>query len=142
MNILRRLFGRSDSDVAVNDTRSSTQGVTVYDFRSPEVKSEEARMMADATAGRSLGPEVDALVDELLQIDRFIPGGVRNARAREIGAVLYSKGNGHVRLMLEAYFRVQQHHACGAIAARELSACWSGLGATTAISPGENAWVD
>jgi len=42
----------------------------VIDFRSPEERQEEEEMEKDATTGVSLGPEVNCLVAELIEIGR------------------------------------------------------------------------
>lgn len=93
-------------------------------------------MFTDAKTGVSLEPEFDSLVEDLLRIERYLPGGGPDPTAYEIGERLYRIGK--VRMMKEACARVATKR--GSIA--ELSACWDGIGAKTGIIPGENAWID
>lgn len=101
-----------------------------------EQASEERRLFADAKSGISLGLEFDSMVEDLLRIERYVPGGRPDPTAYLIGERLYRLGN--VKMMKEACARVAMKR--GSIA--ELSACWDGIGAKTGIIPGENAWFD
>ena len=92
-------------------------------------------MENDARAGRSLGPEIDSLVTELLDIgqhDGFLslePGGKfdegkRHIRARQIGEKLNQLGE--LRLMQAVYYRITVN--AGSIRSRGLEFAWRDIG--------------
>lgn len=95
---------------------------------------EEKQMEREAYSGVSLGPDVDALVIELVEIgqrDDFIsdPGGFFNKngqhmRAREIGVTLNIRGG--IKLMQAVYYRVSA--ALGPARARSLEFTWAYIG--------------
>jgi len=126
MGFLRRLFGRKRP--AGEDLLS---GMKVIDFRSDE----ERQIEREAEAGLSLGPEVDSLVAELIEIGRsdgFLSmqaGGKFNKnhkhiRAREVGTRLNEIGG--MKLMQATGYRVGA--TLGAGPARELESAWGYIG--------------
>jgi ankyrin repeat protein len=109
-------------------------GRLMYDARSIE----ERQLEIDAYAGTSLGPEVDTLVTELIQIGRTdgylctdphsMQGKFdeknRHIRAREIAEALNTRGG--ISLMRAAHYRVQA--ALGSLCARYLEVAWGYIG--------------
>jgi|GEM_PF-414451 len=105
-------------------------GKPVKDMRDDK----ERQIARDAYVGKSLGPDVDRLVTELIQIGRtddylsMTPGVKfneyrRNIRACEIGEVLNERGG--MDLMQAAYYRVR---AALPVKARALECAWGGIG--------------
>jgi hypothetical protein len=103
----------------------------ILDLRS----TDERRIEADAQAGVSLGLEIDAIVDELVEIGReeeFIsmePGGKfddkrKNVRARRLGTRLNEMGG--MPLMQAVHYRVRNRLGGGL--ARELESAWGYIG--------------
>ena len=100
----------------------------VVDLRS----SEDRGIAQRARDGQSLGPEIDSLVAELIEIgerDEFITineqrENVHDPRAKEIGRILELRGGRP--LMQAAYYKVEGR--CGSTLANHLSYVWSGIG--------------
>jgi len=113
MGIWRRLFGKRKQVVDLRGDR-------------------ERQIESDANAGKSLGPEADVLVSELIEIGNS-PGylgsgeefdGFEHIRTREIGERLNQLGGKD--LMVAAYYRVRAE--IGAGKARELESAWGHIG--------------
>jgi len=84
-----------------------------------DLRSDKGRQIeGDARAGKSLGPDVDHLVAELLKED------CTRIRACEIGEALNERGG--IDLMRAAYYRVRIVALPGE--ARSLERAWEGIG--------------
>lgn len=124
MSLFRKITQLFSGKVPVE----STQGVQVYDLRSTEDRAIAQR----AHTGDSLGPGVDTLVTELVEIgsrDAFLTVGpnrenVRDPRTQEVGRLLAARGG--KALMKAAYYRVEAR--CGSTLAGHLSIAWDGIG--------------
>jgi hypothetical protein len=109
-------------------------------------RAREERMISEARSGKSLVPEFDSLVEELLRIDRYELDDNKktSTRAFQIGVILHQMSGGSVKMMREAHLRVEMYHKSGPIAARQLSACWDDIGPPRGEYrvPGETLWSD
>ncbi len=113
MSIWRRLFGKKEPPRQDERVVGEFMGKPVIDLRDDK----EREIERDAYAGESLGPDVDRLVAELIQIGRtdgyvsMTPGGKFNekcnhVRACEIGEALNKRGG--TDLMLAAHTELAQ----------------------------------
>lgn len=106
MGIFDKLFGKKKKG---ERSEKEALKVEVIDYRTDE----ERQMEREARAGVSLGPELDSVVAELIDIGRmegFYGTGDkfdednRNKRAREIGMMLNEMGG--FKLMQKVWYRV------------------------------------
>lgn len=93
-----------------------------------DLRSEtEKQIEISARQGQSKGAEIDSLIEELIQIgrsDKFLSENTDGGRAREIGAILNSKGG--MDLMKFAYYRVGRVLGGGQM--RTLEVAWDNIG--------------
>jgi hypothetical protein len=130
MSIWKKFFGKKEAPQQESRIAGQFMGMPVVDLRDEKERQIEKK----AYAGESLGPEVDRLVAELMQIGRtdgylsMQPGGkfnenCRHIRAREIGEALNKRGG--MDLMQAAYYRVR---AALPDEARSLESAWGYIG--------------
>lgn len=142
MSFWKKLFGRKKEDEikeiadTVKKARETLSRQRELEIEFLDLRSDEERQIErEAYAGVSLGPEVDALVAELIEIGRnedFLSmqtGGNFNEygkhiRTREIGARLNEMGG--IRLMQAAWYRVRA--ILGAGHGRSLEVAWGNIG--------------
>ena len=131
MGIWQRLLGKKQAQTKGQRRVTKVGGPHVIDMRSRK----EQQIERDAYADKSLGPEADRLVEELIQIgetDGYLsmrPGGKFNEtnkhiRARQIGEKLNELGG--MDLMRAANYAVRAR--LGGVPARELEAAWGYIG--------------
>lgn len=96
------------------------------------VPEEDVRTLPPAPPPRPLTPEESALIEKLIAVGRKVPDArssstylnIGRRDAREIGEALNAQGG--LELMLRAHDSVAA--ALGGVSARELEACWGGIG--------------
>ena len=126
MGFLRRLFSKKKQD-----PYEKLFGSKVIYLRSDEEKQTEK----EANAGKSLGPEADRLVTELIEIGRsegfltlrtraHFDYKQRHKRTRKIGKILNKMGG--MKLMVASCYRVRAK--LGATQGRHLEAAWGHIG--------------
>ena len=131
MGIWQRLFGKKQPQTKVQRRAAKPGAPRVIDMRSEKEKQIER----DAYADKSLGPEADRLVEELIQIgetDGYLSmkaggkfdGTKKHIRARQIGQKLNELGG--MDLMRAANYTVRAR--LGGVQARELEAAWGYIG--------------
>lgn len=108
MSIWRKIFGKKESP------RQNERVVGIFNVL--DLRDDKERQIErDAYAGKSVDPDFDRLVAELIEIGKTdsyvstVPGGKfdenrKHIRAREIGKILNERGG--IDLMRAAYYRV------------------------------------
>jgi predicted Zn finger-like uncharacterized protein len=127
---LREIFAKVNAEQYARESPAVRRS-KIEDLRS----AEELEVARNAQWGRSLGPETDVLVGELIRIGRGSgylsrePGGdfddnCRHIRAREIGEKLNDIGG--IRVMQAAFYKVAL--IVGPTASRGLEVAWGYIG--------------